>query len=97
MKIDKETCIDIIQGEPYCSISTMQSKYIEDILLLKDKYPDEVKIIHRATDKEPCDAIVAQVPASWFRFVRPKVKKKMSEEQKNKAKERMRKAREAKR
>lgn len=69
-----------------CSFS--QRKWINKITKLAEKYPSEVGIIHN-TD----GSIYAKVPLSYLKINHPKV---MTDDQKEAAAERMRKARDKK-
>lgn len=58
---------------------------------LVEEYPEQVEI--RSEDES---GIVAHVPVSWFRAPRPPIKRQISDEQRQMAAERLKKAREAK-
>lgn len=87
-----ETTIDRLQGDDFCSVFTAERKFINKILEYAKQYPDKVIIQYT----NPDGSIGAKVPFDWFRFVKPPTKRNYTEEQKQAAKERMKKAREAK-
>lgn len=86
-----ETSIERIQGTNYCTVFTAERKFINTLNRLKEKYPDEVQIVTINED----GSMVAHVPYSWFRFVKPPTKRNYTEEQRKAMGERMKKAREA--
>ena len=88
-----ETAIERIQGNNYCCVTTGERKFINKLNTFASKYPDQVKIKFINDD----GSILAHVPYDWFRFVLPPKKLSMTEEQKEAAKERAKKAREQKR
>lgn len=81
----------------YCELgkgffSSNERRWITHIRKLSEKHPDECVIL-----KEPetnGGHIYAKMPTSWL-YVRPPVKREMTEEQRVLAAERLRKAREA--
>ena len=88
----KETAITRLDDENFCMVYSCEPKYMKELKELKKKYPNEVLIMHDYGK----DGIEAQVPAKWFKFVKPPIKKILTDEQKLAAAERMAKAREAK-
>ena len=88
----KETCITRLDDENFCVVYSCESKYIQELKNLKKKYPNEVLVVHDYGK----DGIEVQVPMKWFKFVKPPIKKNLTDEQKLAAAERMAKAREAK-
>lgn len=88
----RETCVERISDDKYTNIYTGERKFINELNALKEQYPDDVIIEHINSDGSIC----AKVPFSWFRFVKPPVKRNFTEEQRQAASERMRKARENK-
>lgn len=86
-----ETAIERVQGTDYCTVFTAERKFINSLNRLKEKYPDEVQIMTINED----GSMVAHVPFSWFKFIRPPVKREYTDEQKQAMAERMAKAREA--
>lgn len=86
-----ETSIERIQGEDYCNIYTGERKFVNQILQFKQTFPNEVEL------KDYGDGCVcAKVPSNWLRFVKPPTKRNYTAEQRQAAKERMKKAREVK-
>lgn len=86
-----ETSIERIQGEDYCSVYTGERKFISQLLQFQQDYPNEIEL------KDYGDGhIGAKVPSNWFRFIKPPTKRNMTEEQRQAASERMKKAREQK-
>lgn len=86
-----ETAIERVQGTDYCTVFTAEKKFINSLNRLKDQYPDEVEILTINED----GSIVAHVPYSWFKFIKPPTKREYTNEQKQAMAERMAKAREA--
>lgn len=86
MTDDRETCVERIQGDKYTNIYTSERKFINELNALKNQYPDDVIIEHINED----GSIVAHVPFSWFRFVKPPTKRNYTEEQRKAMGERMR-------
>lgn len=72
MKREIETAVDIIHGDLFATVTTGRRTFISKIKKWQEQYPDVVNIIAENTD----GSIYAQVPASWFRFVRPPRKRK---------------------
>lgn len=87
-----ETSVERVQGDDYCLVYTGERKFINQLNELAKNYP-EVDIRHINED----GSIVAHVPFSWFRFVKPPRNVSMTDEQREAAKQRMLKAREQKR
>ena len=86
-----ETSIERVQGTDYCTVFTAERKFINTLNRLKEEYPSEVEILTINED----GSIVAHVPYSWFRFIKPPTKREYTAEQKQAMAERMAKAREA--
>lgn len=86
-----ETAIERVQGTDYCTVFTAEKKFINSLNRLKEQYPDEVQILTINED----GSMVAHVPFSWFRFIKPPAKREYTDEQKQAMAERMAKAREA--
>ena len=87
-----ETAINRLQEDDFCTVFTAERKFINKILEYAKQYPDEVTIQYT----NPDGSIGAKVPSNWFCFVKPPIKRNFTEEQKQAAGERMKKAREAK-
>lgn len=86
-----ETSVERVVGDDYCLVYTGERKFINQLNELAQNYP-EVDIRHINED----GSIVARVPFSWFRFVKPPTKRNYTEEQRKAMGERMKKAREKK-
>lgn len=86
-----ETSVERVQGDSYCLVYTGERKFINQLNELAKSY-HEVDIRHINKD----GSIVAHVPFSWFRFVKPPSKRNFSDEQRQAMGERMKKAREKK-
>lgn len=84
-----ETSIERVVGDTYCLVYTAERKFINQLNQLAKDYP-EVDIRHVNED----GSIVAHVPYSWFRFIKPPTKRNYTEEQRKAMCERMKKARE---
>lgn len=85
-----ETTIDRIKGEKFCTVYTSEKTLVKKLEEYLKDFPDSVSLRFRDIEN---GAIEVQVPADWFRFVKPKAKRTMTEEQKQQAAERMAKAR----
>ena len=86
-----ETSIERVQGDSYCCIYTGERKFINQLNELAKNYP-EVDIRYINED----GSVLAYVPFSWFRFVKPPIKRNYTEEQRKAMGERMKRAREKK-
>lgn len=86
-----ETSIERVQGTDYCTVFTAERKFINTLNRLKEEYPSEVEI---STINED-GSMVAHVPYSWFKFIKPHAKREYTDEQKQAMAERMKKARES--
>lgn len=86
-----ETSIERVQGTDYCTVFTAERKFINSLNRLKEEYPSEVEILTINED----GSMIAHVPFSWFKFIKPPVKREYTDEQKQTMAERMAKAREA--
>lgn len=85
----KETCIERIAGDSYCTVYTSERKNMNKLVSLLNKYPNEVKLI--SNDGE---SVMVHVPADWMQFVRPPKKMNLTEEQRKAAAERLKKSKE---
>lgn len=84
-----ETCFD------YCSkehgfFSSDERKFITKVRRLKEKYPEQVRIIKEPEDNDGC--IYCELPVEWF-SIRPPIKKVLTDEQKQEIAERLASAR----
>lgn len=86
-----ETSIERIQGTDYCTVFTAEKKFINSLNRLNKQYPDEVQILTINED----GSMVAHVPYSWFKFIKPPAKREYTDEQKQAMAERMMRARES--
>lgn len=84
----KETAVGYLDVDNDASFDSNERKWINKILRLKDKYPDEVEIIN--TPEDNYGSITAHIPKSWMKVSPPK-KMNLTEEQKAERAERMRK------
>lgn len=73
-------------------LSTGSKKYINKYKKMADDFPNDVKIVYENTDGSIC----VEMPAECFVPPRMKQKRKMTDEQRLKAAERMRRAKEMK-
>ena len=89
MASERETSIDFMADENFMIVYTCEKKYIRKLEELKEQYPKKVKVIQQEED-----CISVKCPKSWFKFPKPKAKRTLTEEQRQAAVDRMRKARE---
>lgn len=85
---DKEFCINYTEGG-IASLTSSVRKYTNKAIKLHDSYPEQTKLY---TNED--GSIYLQFPSEWIKF--PSPKKTMTEENKIKAAERMKLAREKK-
>lgn len=78
------------------SVTTYQTKYMNQLKKLADAHPDEVKVIKKA--KENDGMMVVHLPKKYCKvsFGEVRVKREMTEDQKAAARERIKKMQEAK-
>lgn len=90
----KENNINWTDADGMVSVTAYQSKYMNQIKKLAERYPDEVKILKQA--KENDGMMLAHLPKKFVKvsFGAPRAKKEMTEEQKAAAAERMKKVQE---
>lgn len=84
----KETSIERIVGEEKCTLYTSERKFILKIEQYKEIYPDLVDF-----EKNSDGSIVAHVPFDWFKFISPKKKRVLTEEERKAIGERLKRAR----
>ena len=89
-----ETAIDRIRGETKCTVYTSEPKFIRELDRLAQNNPGEVEIIFRNTEGEP--DVMAKVPMSWFKFIKPPAKRNFTDKQKAAMATRMKQARDNK-
>lgn len=86
-----ESVIEWLRGDKEISVSFPSgTKECNRVLAYAEEYPDEVRIVH----KNPDGSIVARLPKKYLRISRPAVRE-MTEEQRAEARERLMKARTA--
>ena len=81
----KENVIEFLYNAKQATVTFTQGRYISRIKELAEKRPEECKIVHTNED----GSIVAHIPVSWIRVSPPR---ELSDEVKEKAAERGRKA-----
>ena len=84
-----ETAINRLRGDDYCYVFSAERKFINRLKELAEEYPNEVEIQYINED----GSVGAKVPYNWFRFIKPPTKRNYTEEQRQAASERMKKAR----
>lgn len=89
MERSNENVIDWVTGKDKASVTFSQQKYISRVKKLAQNHPGEVKL-----DENLDGSIYATVPLSWIKISPPR---KVSEEQKEAATERLKKMWEEKR
>ncbi len=85
-----EVCINHYVGEDYCTIYAGERKWYNLVLKMVEEHPNEVKVIFHITEGEK--AIEAQVPYECMCYFRWPTKRTMTDEQREEARERMKKA-----
>lgn len=86
MKDIKETSIERIQGESFCTVFTTELKFVNQLKKWAQKQPEKVSIVVENDD----GSILAHVPNEWFNFVGPKKQYNLSQEQREARAARMR-------
>ena len=88
--------VNFVDSDDMVSVTAYQTKYMNQIKKLAEKYPDEVKIVKTA--KENDGMMLAHLPKKFVKvsFGEARAKREMTEEQKAAAAERMRIAQEIK-
>ena len=89
----RETNINHLSGDDYCEISSNERIWIDKVYELEKKYPDEV-VIMKEPGEDDWGFIIAYIPYKAMKKVNIS-HREMSDEQKEAAKTRMEKAREA--
>ena len=84
----RETTLDHVSGENHVTVYSGEIKWINQLLRLKEEYPDEVDIRHLNDD----GSLIVHIPASWFK-IKPKKKVKLTAEQIEASKARLEKGR----
>lgn len=80
----RETCYSHIQGDKFMEITACERWSIGMVKRLKERNPDDVKIIY----ENPDGSLVAHMPASWMRIV-PRRKVVISDERREQLAEHM--------
>lgn len=84
-----ETSILRCSDQAYCQYGTNEIKLVNQLRKYAKEYPNEVQIIKENED----GYVYAHVPYNWFKGIRPPVKRHLSDEQREAAKERLIRAR----
>lgn len=79
MRDPKETCITYLDEERFATVCSSEKKWINKILALHEKHPDEVTIKYYPEDN--LGMIYAFVPKKWIK-VAPTRKMNYTDEQK---------------
>ena len=66
----RETCINHIDGDKAITFSSSETKWINKIIKLHEKHPDEVKII--LLPENNYGTIYAEVPQKWLKISPPR-------------------------
>ena len=80
-----ETCFNYIDKD-HGFFSSDERKWIGKVRRLKEKYPDEVRIIRQPEENDGC--IYCELPSSWL-MVRPPRKLDLTDEQREASRVRM--------
>ena len=83
MKDINETAYSHYAGDDYATLSSSEKRIINKINSLKKKFPDEVDIRY----VNPDGSILCDIPWDWLK-IKPKVKRTMTDEQREIAKQR---------
>lgn len=89
--INQENAIEFLKGSKVATVTFSQSKWINKIKRLSSQYPEEVQIKHTNED----GSIVAYIPTKYIHISKPSTRT-MSEEERKKARERLRNFRKSK-
>lgn len=77
-----ENVIEWLRGQETAAVTLTQQKYINRLVSLSEKYPNECQIVRTNED----GSIFAKVPTKWIKISRPR---EMSDEQREKARARL--------
>lgn len=83
----KETCMECTDADNVATFCSSERKWINKLIKLADKHPDEVDIVYHPDDND--GVIFAHVPKSWMKLSPPK-KMNLTDEQRQAAADRMR-------
>lgn len=86
-----EVSIEFVQGDSYCNVYCSVLKYVNKLKKLQELYPQQIKIVGMNNDDD--NYIQAKVPIEWFKFVGPPKSLTLTEEDRQKRAERLKKAR----
>lgn len=86
-----DTCFNYIEKDKGF-FSSDESKWINKIRKLKEQYPDDVKIIRQPEDNDGC--IYCELPVGWLKIQPKRECRKLTEEERMVAAERLARARE---
>ena len=80
-----ETCLNYCDDK-FAYFSSDETKWINKITQLHEENPDEVQIIAKPNANDRC--IYARFPVSYFKIAAKRTRRKMTEEEREAAKER---------
>ena len=80
-----ETCFNYCDKE-HGYFSSDEYRFINKVRKLKEKYPDEVRIIKQPEENDGC--IYCELPTRWF-SIRPPVKRVLTDEQRKELSDRI--------
>lgn len=84
-----ETCFNYCGDKGF--FSSDERRFITKVRKLKEKYPEQVRIIKEPEDNDGC--IYCELPREWFR-IQPPIKRNLSEEQRQEIADRLKRTRE---
>ena len=84
---NNENCIEFLNNQHQITVSFCMQKWINKVKKLKEKHPDDVKILAENEDGSIC----ARLPIKYLKISAPR---KVSDEQRQRASERFKKLRE---
>lgn len=88
-----ENCIEFLKGATTATVTFSQVRFVNKIMKLAEKFPEEVEICHiNRFPSGDISSVVAHIPVKYIKLNYTK----LSEERKNEAIERLAKAREDK-
>ena len=83
---NNENCVEFLNNQHTITVSFCMQKWINKVKKLKEQYPDDVKILAENEDGSIC----AKLPIKYLKISAPK---RVSEEQRRAASERLKKIR----
>ena len=66
----RETCLNCTDGYDHAIFSSSEKKWINKILKLHEKHPNEIQIVHYPEDNY--GTIYAHIPKNWFKISPPR-------------------------